>query len=77
MKRRGFLAFLLSAPVTRSLPWKAISRVIAPVAPAASLAIDRTFSEMVAAVIRARTPELLASIRQRNALLEHLQGPRA
>jgi hypothetical protein len=31
----------------------------------------------VAAVIRVRTPELLASIRQRNALLEHLQGPRA
>ena len=39
ISRRGFLAFLVTAPVTSALPWGKIANVIAPIAPATAAAI--------------------------------------
>lgn len=70
MDRRGFLAFLISAPVTKSLPWKAIAR-LAPAPIAAEINI--TLSEIIAVTLRAHMPELVKNITANNALLTRLK----
>jgi hypothetical protein len=74
MNRRGFLSLLVAAPVTRSLPWKAIAKAIEPIAPATAAAIGLTLSEIIAATIKKRRPELIANIAANNALLAHLKA---
>ena len=69
MNRRGFLAFLITAPVTRSLPWKAIAQ-IAPAPIAAS--INFTLDEIIRTTIRARMPDLVRNIEANNALMRRL-----
>jgi hypothetical protein len=73
MNRRGFLAFLVSAPVTRSLPWKGIANALIPIAPAAAASINLTLSEIITATMKARAPEMAANIMAHNALLRHLK----
>jgi hypothetical protein len=74
MNRRGFLSFLVAAPVTRSLPWKTIASVIKPVAPATAAAIGLTLSEIIAAAIKKHRPQMIANIRAHNALLAHMRA---
>ena len=69
MKRRGFLAFLITAPVSRALPWTKIAE-FAPAPIAAEINI--TLQEIIATTLRARMPELIANIHANNALLKRL-----
>lgn len=66
MRRRSFLAFLVGAPLTRSLPWAAIAKVVPP-------SVGLSISEIVAAAIKAREPELRANIIAHNALLKRMK----
>ena len=70
MNRRGFLAFLIGAPLTRSLPWQAIAS-IAPAPIAAQ--IHKTLAEMINETLRARAPELAANVMANNALLRKMK----
>ena len=72
MNRRGFLQFLIAAPVTKSLPWATISKFIAPIAPQTAATIDLTLEEIISTTLRARMPELIANIENNNALLKRL-----
>ena len=73
MNRRGFLAFLIAAPVTKALPWAGIAKALAPIAPQASAAIELTLADIITQTIRARMPELVANITAGNALLARLK----
>ena len=73
MNRRGFVAFLVAAPVTKALPWSAIAKAIAPIAPQAAANITLTLDEIISATIRARTPDMIANLKSHNALLKRLQ----
>ena len=53
MNRRGFLAALIAAPVAAKLPWSAIAKVIAPVAPVVAAEIDYAVIDLIAARRRA------------------------
>lgn len=72
MNRRGFLAFLVSAPVTKALPWQKIANVLQPFAPAAARAISLSLSEIIALTMRKHRAEMIANITQKNALLASL-----
>ena len=72
MDRRGFLAFLITAPITKSLPWRGIANILEPIAPATSAAIGLTLQEIISNTIRARMPELVANVESNNALLKRL-----
>ena len=69
MNRRGFIAFLIAAPVTKSLPWQTIAK-FAPAPIAAE--IELTLAEIIAVTIKARMPELAANVMANNALLKRL-----
>ena len=72
MNRRSFLGFLVSAPLTRALPWQKISAVLAPVIPAISAEIDLLLAEIISRTIRVRMEELVANVEANNALLRRL-----
>lgn len=66
MNRRGFLSFLITAPVVRALPWAGIASVIKPIAPALSALC---FSEIVAITLRKHKAQIAANIIANNELL--------
>ena len=69
MNRRGFISFLIGAPVTRALPWKTIAKFApAPIADD----INVTISEIIQATIKKYQPELIANIQANNALLKRM-----
>lgn len=72
MNRRGFIGFLVAAPITKSLPWEGIAKFIEPIAPQTSAAISLSLSEIIAATIKARTPELMANLHANNVLMRKL-----
>ena len=72
MNRRGFISFLLSAPVTKVLPWGGIAKLIEPIAPKTAATITGTLDEIISVTIRARTAELIANIEANNALMKRL-----
>ena len=73
MDRRGFIKFLVAAPVTKALPWQSIANFIAPIAPETSAVIVVTLAEIISTTLRARMPELIANIQANNALLRRLK----
>ena len=73
MNRRGFLGFLVTAPLTKFLPWHDIAKFIEPFAPETAATISFTVSEIVEMTIRARVPGLIANIEANNALLKRLK----
>ena len=77
VNRRNFLEFLISAPLTRSLPWKAIAS-IAPAHIAAQIyyssdGVTWTFPDIISKTLRARAPEIAASVMANNALLAKMK----
>jgi hypothetical protein len=74
MNRRGFLAVLIAAPVSRALPWEGIARFIKPVMPSLASDINLSFSDLVAVTVRKHLPEIRANIMARNELLKHIQA---
>lgn len=69
MNRRGFLAFLITAPLARALPWKAIARVMpAPIA----AEINLTLQEIISVTLAKYRPQIIANIEGNNALLRRL-----
>ena len=71
MNRRGFIAFLISAPITNALPWAKIASLApTPIADA----INRTLTEIIAETIRARSGEIAANVTANNALLRRLKS---
>lgn len=72
MNRRGFLAFLITAPLAKSLPWEGIARFIEPIAPQTAAAINLTIAEIISETLRRFQPELIANIESNNALLKRL-----
>ena len=73
MKRRGFLAFLIAAPITKSLPWNGIAEFIRPIAPNAAATIGLTLAEIIGNTIRARRDEIAANIMISNSLLRRMK----
>ena len=73
MKRRGFLAFLIAAPVTSSLPWPKIANVLATIAPATAARINLTITEIIAETMLRTQEKIIANILQNNALLKRLK----
>ena len=72
--RRGFLAFLIAAPVTSALPWKTISNALESIAPSISGEINLTLQEIIRNTIWARTPQLIAQVEANNAFLLRLKN---
>lgn len=72
MNRRGFISFLISAPITARLPWQSIANFIKPVAPSISAGIELTINEIIRETIRRNAPKLAANITANNALLRRL-----
>ena len=73
MDRRGFIKFLVAAPVTKALPWQSIANFIAPIAPETSVLIGLTLEEIISVTLKARMPEIVANIQANNALLRRLK----
>ena len=69
LTRRGFLAFLVSAPIAKFLPWRKPSALVAPAAPVIFTGSTLTFEEIVTATMLKHRDTLAANIAANNKLL--------
>ena len=70
LNRRSFIAFLVSAPLTKALPWASIAKIFpAPIA----AEITKSLDEIMAQRLNALRAELVANITANNALLKRLK----
>lgn len=74
MNRRSFIAFLIAAPITSSLPWKTIAVAIQPIAPTAATAINEGLAVIIARTIREQRHRIAANIIANNDLLRRLKS---
>ena len=62
MNRRGFIGFLVAAPVTKALPWGKITKLIEVIALKTPEPISIVLTEIIVEIIKARNPELLSNM---------------
>ena len=72
MNRRGFLKFLIAAPVSRALPWMGIASVIKPIMPGLSYDIGYTYSELIRVTLRKHRTDIVANLSARNVIWNYL-----
>jgi len=74
MNRRGFISFLIAAPLTKGLPWDGIAKAVEIVSPAIALEINDSITDLVMRTLRARQSEIIKNISENNALLNLLKS---